>query len=416
MKRVQIAVVGAGASGLMAAGKAARCLRKRGKAGTVILLEGNPRPGKKLLATGNGRCNLTNLHISPECYHGDVWAAKTVLSALPARQVMEEFGSLGLICTSDSEGRVYPNSLQAASVLQILWSACEETGVEMAWGFEVCSITPKAGGFLLKGKSGEELFTEKCILACGGMASPRHSCGEKGYGLVKALGHTVTELSPALVPLKTSSRLCKALKGNRCKVKAALYQNEEKLWEEQGEVLFGDGQLSGICVFNLSSRLGKKCEKAEIRLDLLSRFSLEEIIAYLEQLRKNRPDLPAGELFSGVLNLRVGQELVKSLGFPREMTIGELSAQQLKRAAEAAKELCFSITDPGPWESAQVTAGGVPLSEVELSNMESKKSPGLYLTGELLNLHGDCGGFNLHWAWATGMVAGQSAGESCQAC
>lgn len=405
--------MGAGASGLMAAEKAARCLREQGKSGTVILLEGNPRPGKKLLATGNGRCNLTNLHISPEHYHGDVAAAEAVLTLWPAGQIMEEFGSLGLICTSDGEGRVYPNGLQAAAVLQALWSACEEAGVETAWGFEVSSITPEAGGFSLHSKNGEALFAEKCIMACGGMASPRHSCGEKGYGLVRSLGHTVTELSPVLTPLKTSSKLCRSLKGNRCKAKASLYRNGEKLGEEQGEVLFGDGQLSGICIFNLSSRLGKESENAEIRLDLLSRFSVQGITSYLKQLRKNRPALPAGELFSGALNLRIGQELVKSLGFSREMPIGELSAQQLKCAAEAAKELRFPIIGCGPWESAQVTAGGVPLSEIELPFMESKKRLGLYLTGELLNLHGDCGGYNLHWAWATGMAAGRSAAESC---
>lgn len=397
---------------MMAAGKAARCLRERGKAGQVILLEGNPRPGKKLLATGNGRCNLTNLHISPERYHGDAEAAKAVLARWPSRQVMEEFGSLGLICASDSEGRAYPNSLQAAAVLQVLWSACEEAGVETAWGFEVRSIALRQNGFLLTSKSGETLFAEKCILACGGMASPKHSCEEKGYGLVKALGHTVTELSPALVPLKTSSRLCRSLKGNRCKAKAALYRGEEKLGEEQGEVLFGDGQLSGICIFDLSSRLGKKWEHTELRLDLLSRFSVQGITNYLKQLRKNRPALPAGELFSGALNLRIGQELVKCLGFSREMPISKLSPQQLKQAAEAAKALRFPITGPGSWESAQVTVGGVPLRELELSRMESKKCPGLYLTGELLNVNGDCGGFNLHWAWATGLTAGQSAAAS----
>ena len=149
-----------------------------------------------------------------------------------------------------------------------------------------------------------------------------------------------------------------------------------------------------------------------MRLDPLSRFSVQGILSYLKQLRKNRPSLPAGELFSGALNLRVGQELVKSLKIPREMPLRELSVQQLKQAAEAAKELRFPITGFGPWESAQVTAGGVPLCEIELSKLESKKIPGLYLTGELLNIDGDCGGFNLHWAWATGLAAGQCAADS----
>ena len=403
-------MVGAGASGLMAARRAGSALKRAGRGG-VLLAEGGPKAGKKLLATGNGRCNLTNLRIAPERYHGDVEEAAALLAAYPAGKVLSEFEKLGLLCRTDSEGRAYPNSLQAAAVLRALRVSCAEAGVETVCGFETVSITPERSGFLLRAADGRELWTKACILACGGMASPKHSCGEKGYRLAESLGHSVTELSPSLAPLKSPRKMLRALKGMRCKAGAALYRDGRKLYAESGEVLFGDGTLSGICVFNLSARLRQAGRRGnlEVRLDLLEEFPLPELLAYLKRLQKEHPGWPAGELFSGVLNLRVGEELVKSLGIGREKPLSALAPTELEQAAEAAKDLRFPVTGPGPWESAQVTAGGVPLREVDPRTMESKKVPGLFLTGELLDVDGDCGGYNLHWAWATGMAAGDAA-------
>lgn len=395
---------------MMAACRAGQALKRRGKNGGVILLDGNPKPGKKLLATGNGRCNLTNLHISPEKYHGDRLAAG-VLEQYPAQKILAEFEKMGLLCRADAEGRVYPRSLQAAAVLRALWNACEQAGVETAWEMEAISIVPEKRGFLLKAADGRELWAKSCVLACGGMASPKHSRG-KGYELARALGHSVSPLIPSLVPLRTSSRSCRALKGMRCKAWAALYRNGRKVYAESGEVIFGDGQLSGICVFNLSAHLRETGVKnVEVGLDLLEDLELPALLAYLDRLQKSCPDMAASELFSGALNLRVGQELAKLAGLSRDRRLETLSFPELERAAKLAKDWRFPISGAGPWEDAQVTAGGVPLSEVNLKTMESKVCPGLYLAGELLDVDGDCGGYNLHWAWATGMAAGEAAGN-----
>lgn len=414
MERYEIIVVGAGASGLMAARRAATGLKSRGVPGRVLVTEGNEKPGKKLLATGNGRCNLTNLSISPDRYHGDVEAVQNLLEAYPAQRVMAEFEKMGLLCRADEEGRVYPNSLQAAAVLHVLGRDCEEAGVELLCGSSVTSIVPQEGGFLLQLSDGRRLFGKKCVLACGGAASPKHSLGEKGYRLARELGHSVTTLSPSLTFLKTADKMPRALKGIRCKAMAFLYQSGKKLGEERGEVLFGDGSLSGICVFNLSAKLreGEKREQTELVLDLLEQLSISRLLEYWSKLKKEHPALLAQELFSGLLNLRLGEELVKRVGIRRDAPVSSLGEADLKRASHMAKELRFSITGTGTWENAQVTAGGVPLREIDLQTMESKIQPGLYLTGELLNLDGDCGGYNLHWAWATGMQAGSGAVRS----
>ena len=175
-------------------------------------------------------------------------------------------------------------------------------------------------------------------------------------------------------------------------------------------MLFGEGSLSGICVFNLSAHLPENVAGVEVSLDLLEDLPYRDALAYVESQAKAHPSRQAWELFAGALNLRVGEELLKELSVPKEACFRDLSRQQLRKAASLAKDWRFPVTGTGGWEGAQVTAGGVPLGEVDTATLESKKCPGLYLAGELLHLHGDCGGYNLHWAWATGLAAGQSAG------
>ena len=408
MERWSIAVVGAGAAGLMAAWAAARRRKDQGKAPGVVLLEGNPRPGKKLLATGNGRCNLTNLNAGPSHYHGDVSLAAPLLDHLTPGELLKVLEGMGLLCRADSEGRVYPRSLQAAAVLQALRSSCEELGVTLRCGWGVSSISRTENGFRLEGQGGESLLCGQCILACGGKASPKHSWEEGGYGLAKELGHRVTPLRPSLSPLKSSKKCLRSLKGMRVKAGAALYGDGELLHRESGEVLFGEGTLSGICLFNLSAHLAEG-RQGEVSLDLLEELSYREVLSYLERQAKIHPERPAWELFSGALNLRVGEELIKELSISRETACKDLPRQQLRKAAGLSKDWRFPVSGGGSWESAQVTAGGVPLGEVDCRTMESKRCSGLYLAGELLNIDGDCGGYNLHWAWITGLAAGRAA-------
>lgn len=402
MRCVKTAVIGAGAAGLMAAGRTGH--------GT-LLIEGNAKPGKKLLATGNGRCNLTNLNISPEHYHGDKKAAE-ILQRYPAEKIISEFEKMGLLCRTDSEGRAYPYNLQAAAVLQALWQICEQNGVEAEWDFTVEKIKKTANVFVITAADGREISAERCILAMGGSASPKHSCADNRYALAQQMGHSAVKPVPSLVPIKTTAKSCKALKGMRCRARAALFDNGREIYSESGEVIFGDGQISGICVFNLSARLGKCGGKTEIVLDLLEEMQHFELVKYLKQLRKTRPQMPATELFSGVLNLRVGQELAKLCKIERDRTLATLTDAELEKAAALCKCWRFLVVGRGDFDSAQVTAGGVPLGEINLQTMESKRCSGLYLIGEMLNVDGDCGGYNLHWAWATAMAAARAVKQN----
>lgn len=402
MREADLLIIGGGAAGLMAAGTI-------GGRGRVLLADGNRKLGKKLLATGNGRCNLTNLEIGPEKYHGDP-LAKEVLAQVPAGRVLGAFERMGLLCRADSEGRAYPRSLQALSVLRALEGALGDKA-ERLTETEITELRRQGKGFLAATRDGGAIAAGKVLLACGGKASPAHSTGS-GYELAKCLGHHVTELSPSLAPLRVEGKVCRALKGMRCRAKATLYRRGRALYAENGEVIFGDGQLSGICIFDLSARLREMGpDQVEVGLDLAAELEEQKLFTYLKTLCAARPELPASELFSGMLNLRVGQELVRAAGVRAETPLSRLKEAELSRCAKLCKDWRFTVTGSAGWKDAQVTAGGVPLSEVNLQTMESKLCPGLYLAGELLDVDGDCGGYNLHWAWSTGLLAGLALKE-----
>ena len=399
MRKADVLIVGGGAAGLMAA--AAIGPRK-----SVILIDGNPKYGKKLLATGNGRCNLTNLDIDPKYYHGDP-LSKEVLQKVPAQKVLDVFEQMGLLCRADGEGRVYPRSLQAAAVLRALERALPDSLLCLN-ELQITDLQRQDGGFLAAAQNGETVFAERVLLACGGKASPAHSSGS-GYELAQSLGHHVTALSPSLAPLRVAGKVTRALKGMRCRAAATLYQNDKIIHAESGEVIFGDGQLSGICVFNLCARLRETgTDGVEVGLDFVPELEAQDLLAYFQRLCSTRPQLPAGEICSGLLNLRVGQEIAKAAGLPHDAPLESLREAQLAQITSLCKDWRFAVTGPAGWKDAQVTAGGVPLSEVELASMESKLCPGLYLAGEILDADGDCGGYNLHWAWATGLLAGEA--------
>lgn len=403
MRQTEFLIIGGGAAGLLAAYAA-------GDRVHTLVVDGNRKLGKKLLATGNGRCNLTNLSLSPQHYHGDV-LAQTVLDEVPTERVLDVFEEMGLLCRADSEGRVYPRSLQAAAVLNALERSLPAQ-TECLCETEVTALNRSKNGFVAACANGEQIAARQVLLACGGMASPVHSTGS-GYDLAKQLGHTVTAVSPSLTALRVEGKVCKALKGMRCKARVALCQNGKEIYAESGEVIFGDGQISGICIFNLSARLrDSRNANCEVSLDLAEDMTEEELVSYFSKLCARYPDTPAKELCAGLLNLRVGQELLKGQKFTSERTLGSLSPADLRRVAFAVKHWVFTVVEAADLKEAQVTAGGVPLEEVNLKTMESKRCAGLYLVGELLNVDGDCGGYNLHWAWSTALLAAEAVKEA----
>ena len=410
-EQFDIAVVGGGASGLMAALAAAREAVCRGTEPSVAVLEKNPRVGKKLLMTGNGRCNLTNRNAGPQRYRGDVQAASPVLNGCPPEKIVGCFRSLGLICRELDEGRFYPYSLQAGSVLNILRRGLEHSGVRTFCGFPVESIR-KSGDMFLLFSQGDCVSARRVILATGGKACPQSGSSGDGYVLLGPLGHSVTPLRPALVQLRTDPARVRPLQGLRCEAEVSLLKNGRVLAASRGEVQFAQGALSGICVFELSRLAGVSSdEKEELRLDLAPEFSRGELTDFLAAQAEEEPSLPAAGLLEGLLHKSLAAEVGKAAGIPAAKEVSALTADECGRLADAVKDFRFPVLGTLSWQNAQVTAGGIPLEETD-ENLQSRKCKGVYLCGEILNLDGGCGGYNLHWAWASGLTAGKASAES----
>ncbi|HIY11347.1 MAG TPA: aminoacetone oxidase family FAD-binding enzyme [Candidatus Anaerofilum excrementigallinarum] len=408
MKQTQgplVAVVGGGASGLAAS----ICAAEAG-AGRVMLLERQDRVGRKLLATGNGRCNLGHVQVQPRDYlTSDPKALQQLLRDLPARQVLDFFERLGLLLRQE-EGRVYPFSNQAAAVLDLLRLQAAARGVEEHCSFEVTDIRPQKGGFSIQSADGQQLFAHRVILACGGMAAPKLGGGEGGYRLARQLGHSVTPLYPCLVGVSCRAEGLAAVKGVRAECAVTLRLPRAKDTQRRGEVQFNEYGVSGFPVMQLSGLAAKAGKGAVLELDLLPTLSMEELVSLLHRRRKSGAFPTLEQLLTGLVHKKLAVFHLRRVG-ELSRPVSAFSPAEIVRLAQSLKCWQLPVTGVQGWDGAQVTGGGVPLAEVQPGNFASRLQPGLYLTGELLDAAGDCGGFNLHWAFGSGMLAGQSAGH-----
>ncbi len=424
MRRTEIAVVGGGASGLMAALTAAEEQKRQHRPISVLVLEAAQKPGRKLLATGNGRCNLTNMRGELSRFHGDVPAAEAVLGKYPPQAVVRRFLSLGLLCREEDEGRVYPNSGQAASVLSLLLEHLQALGAEILCEWPVSQISREGAGFRLHSSQGDEMLAQRVILATSGKAAPQLGSNGSGYALSKAAGHSCTPCFPALVPVICGeNKRCKALHGVRCRGRVSLLGDGKLLGEELGEIQFTDYGLSGVCVFQLSRMAsewaqsktvnGKRFTSLQFSLDLLPNYTHEELLGMLQRRKRLLPKSDSMALLSGFLPVALARQITKEV-LEKAAPLEILSPSDIEKTLLAAKNYTFTVKTTQDWNRAQVTAGGVPLSEICPQTLESSRCSGLYLCGELLNLDGDCGGYNLQWAWASGMAAGKAAASACK--
>lgn len=403
MSKARIIVVGGGPSGMAAAITAAR------RGAPVLLLEGQARVGRKLLSTGNGRCNITNAGIGPERYRsGSPKAVSAVLDAVPPEEVTEFLRSLGLECFEEREGRIYPRSEQAASVLDMLRAELERLGVETVSECRVESITPAKGGFSLK--AGERTFTGGAvIMACGSPASPQLGGCPDGAQIMKKLGHHPAAFSPALVGLKVDSPHLRSLKGVRWRCRLSLLHNGRAVHSEAGEIQFNEDNLSGIVTMQMSSRAARLKGSCELSADLLPEYDRRQTAELITELRGLLGHMPLESFLSGLLNKRLAVCLLKQAGVTKlDRPASRLTDRDIAALAGVIKDWRFPVTGNCGWKTAQVASGGIPLSEFD-SCLRSTVVPGLYACGELLDCDGDCGGFNLHWAWCTGIIAGRAA-------
>lgn len=398
-----IAIIGGGASGLVAGIAAARY-----GCNNITILEKLPRVGKKILSTGNGRCNLTNSSISTDDYDGDTELLSYISGDIENPE--EFFSSLGLICKADDTGRVYPFSNAATSVLDALRFAADFAGIDTICEYSVTDIKKAKNCYIIT--NGEtEVRAKRVIIATGGKAAPSLGTTGEGYELSKKLGHSLTKLYPALAPIRTDVGLVKSLKGLRVAADVSLLADGKIIDRQSGEVQFTDGALSGICIFNLSAKAAKYVGKGEISLDTAPTLSKEELYGIIKSSAEIRATLPCEELLTGIYHKRIGQAMLKKAGIAFSKTCGEITSNEISLICTAAKDSRYSIKGVSDWSLAQITCGGIPASEVS-DKLESLKSSGVYLCGEILNIQGKCGGYNLDWAWKSGYTAGMNASLS----
>ena len=399
-----IGIIGGGASGMAAALAAAE-----NKENQVILLERQARVGRKLQATGNGRCNLTNLHALESHYHGEeVSFADFALNRFGPEETLAWFRKFGLYAVAEESGRVYPYSDQANSVLDVLRFALLRENITVKVGFEVEKVKKTSEGFQVESKE-ESLLCEKLIIACGGLAGTKLGGTMSGYKLLRSFGHKCTKLRPTLVQVKSNWGALASLKGVRCNCKAEIYHDGESFSGSTGELQFTEYGLSGPVIFEISRDVCQGGGEWVCRLDFLPDMEPGDLL--LELLRRKKTNLPASELLTGILHNRLGRMLSQDAGISGSRPIRELSELELNLVAEAVKGLEVSLTETMGMDCAQVTAGGILTREFDDKTMESRLVPGLYACGEVLDIDGDCGGYNLQWAWSSGHLAGTSAGK-----
>lgn len=392
-----IAVIGGGASALAAAIEAAR------GGAFVYILERLGRVGKKLLVTGNGRCNLSNIGAACDSFTGSEALIAPILERFG--NAVGFFASMGLYTRTDSAGRIYPMNNAASAVLDALRLECARLGAAELCDFEAVSIEDD-GPFTVTASDGRKVKAGKVIFACGGKAAPKLGTDGSAFSMLRRRGISVTPLSPALSPLQCSSPELRALKGQRVSAAVHAYRENTPVAKTEGEVQFGDGTLSGICVFDTAAFFPD-----ELALDLLPEYSKEEVFNMLRSAASCRSDAAVEEAFTGLFPKRVAQCLLRRVTkLPLNTPCGDFSLDELRSLAAVAKDWRFAVGS-GNWEKAQVTCGGVPYDELS-GTLELKKLPGVYVCGEAVDTLGPCGGYNLHWAWASGRQAGRSALET----
>ena len=372
---------------------------------TVYLFERQARLGRKLQATGNGRCNLTNIHAARGGYHGqDQSFVLPALTRFDPEETLSWFRHLGLYTVCEPSGRVYPYSDQANSVVDVLRFALNKPNIQVFTGTEVSRVRRDDRGF-----SVNELHCDRLIIACGGLAGSKLGGTMSGYQLLRSMGHRMTKLRPALVQLKCSWKGIVALKGVRANCHAAVYQDGTLHSESTGEVQFTEYGLSGPVIFEVSRDACHGAGEWTCRLDLLPEISADELFSELSNRR--RTELPAEELLTGILHNRLGKVIAKLAEITVKKMAFELSDRELREVCSYVKSFEIPLTEPLGMDSAQVTAGGIITEDFDPNTMESKLVPGLYACGEVLDIDGDCGGYNLQWAWSSGRCAGLHAGK-----
>ena len=378
-----ILIIGGGASGLFCALQ----LAKKGK--KVTVLEKNERVGKKLLATGNGKCNLSNINLTYQDYN--TRSVKDIINEFSPKIIIDEFAKLGLLTRIDQEGRVYPYSESANTVLNVILRRLDEYGVEIVCDTIVERILPQNGKWKVFTDKGE-FGSDKVVFACGSNATS----GLDSLNILSKLGHKIAPFKYAIAPL-----LCDGIKGAngvRAKAYASIYINGKKIMGENGELLFKDGAISGILAFRLSSALARfrgRLDSCKVVIDFAPDMTQEQLADFIYE------NCSVYSPLEGVLHKAIAQNIITRIPMDRSLIMSRKKSEDL---AKSCKEFEVDIQGVGGRSNAQVACGGVALEELDMRSMQSKLHEGLYCIGESVDVDGLCGGLNLHWAWASALA------------
>lgn len=426
-----IAVIGGGAAGMMAAIAAA----SQGHRPDVAILEGQERLGRKLLATGNGRCNLGHREWTPDNYHGrHPLFALEALRQLNVDDTLGLFRQLGLLCRIDGDGRIFPYSLQASAVLDIFRLRLDRLGVRVLAPFKVEKLAPrnvqgKPAGFQLVSADGRSMAAGCVIVATGGLAAPSFGCDGSGYSLMKRLGHNLVAPFPAIVQICTVPSLVRPLAGIKCDGRVSVQVDGQVRRTETGEILFTEYGLSGPPVLQLSRIVGECLPDLPVLpdrhrshnrtasppavlmlIDFLPEMTDDDVTNWLEERCQADPECPLPDFLTGLVHKKLGQAILKqAIGRSLNGDCRSLSGQDLVQTSRHLKHWAVQALGTRGWSQAQVTAGGLDSTQFHADTLESRLIPGLYAAGEILDIDGDCGGFNLQWAWSSGWLAGCKA-------
>ncbi len=406
MDRFDIIIIGAGPAGLSAAVAASRFQRK------ILLLDKADQPGKKILVTGNGKCNLTNEYQDISCYRTEEpEKAREVLSRFDYEDTLAFFEELGIL-TRKKKGYLYPYNEQAASVREaFVLRLGQEAGVTLKTSCRVDSIRTLEQGYrVICGK--ESYRTPAVILAAGGLAGSGLGCDGSGYDLAKSLGHRLISTFPALTALRSSAPFLKKISGVRNQAEITLMIDGKRITGESGELQWTDYGISGVCVFQLSRYAVIALEagkKVSVLIDLVREWDDRQLADFLEKISVRCSYKNMGEVLKGILPRKLVPVVLKEAGLTPEKMPAECSREKILQLVKAMKAFPLRINGYMGYEKAQVTRGGISFSQVS-DSLESLLHPGLFFAGEILDVDGTCGGYNLQWAFSSGNVAGKAAG------
>ncbi len=407
MNNKNVIIIGAGASGMMAAIAAAR------NHAIVTILEHTEHIGKKILATGNGRCNLTNIEQSPPCYRSDNEGfEKSILEQFDVSQTLKLFGEIG-IYTKNKNGYIYPNSEQASAVLNVLRMELEHLKVVIICKVKVHSVVKRNNKFCIHTDL-EDYTCDNVIIATGSKAAPKTGSDGSGYTLAKSLGHTIIKPLPALVQLKCEGNFFKSLAGIRCDARLNLIIGGEDKSRDKGELQLTDYGISGIPTFQISRFAVKALDAGQevhVNIDFMPEFDMEVFRVFIKKRISSAPFKNVEQLLMGLLNNKLVPVLIKKANVSINMKCVDLNEKQIQNLLDSIKNFKVKVIGFNSFDQAQVCSGGVDTRELSHTTLESRKVTGVYFVGEVVDIDGICGGYNLQWAWSSGYVAGSNSSK-----